>query len=60
MKHGSNSAIGAEIPDKTSRSRLVAGWGGYTLPELGKFVGVSYAAVAQAVAKLDLRMVRDP
>jgi hypothetical protein len=34
--------------------------GGYPLAELEKFVRVSYAAVAQAVAKLDLRMARDP
>jgi hypothetical protein len=34
--------------------------GRYTLPELGKLVVVSYAAVAQAVVKLDLRLAHDP
>jgi putative transposase len=35
-------------------------FGGYTLPELGEFVGISYAAVAQSVAKFESRIARDP
>ena len=35
---------------------LARGSGGYTLSELGTLVGVSYAAVAQAVSKAEYRI----